>query len=570
MPYSSVCFKLLDDIKREVEAMTRYMKIEYGIIWCGSVWDVCVWNNEFSSTGFDHKPVKVGLLTDHDWSSGNLHGSEYDELVSLHHSFSCELMRYISQEMDMRRHNLAYQSTSSAYNSYSSKFSSYWCDINNASCRRNNYYKFYGVPTTGGQKNANLPFPDQHVKTQTFIHADIHFTYQFLEQLYYIKNGLLHSRMEEKLVFKPIVIDVKKSTKQKHMFTSNYNTGGVIVMDMFTQESCDPSWFDDYLWETIQSYLMQCFRKNKKQKDKARTGKAPNLNFGCQASGSDAKGAYMHKCDTRIENQGSIRVPCRYKEIRKDKKLQTDQKIHHVIHDIGTFLNESVYPNIFGQQKYDEYLKRSVQVWRCCFVANEETVSPPFEYVDDMHSTVCLGSSRITAPHKDKYNATLGQGSPPDAHVSMRDHEDVGLLVHIHMRNGIQPILVVQRKGTLTLSHLADCIHACVHVETYNKFIQTRKFKEVPKPTWLDCKTENDERIMLEWVLQWQFFSFHNRNQMFQLADEIESYHTVQHVGGRKPTYKKYGLDEKNKDLRKKRIKFNSNEKVIFEKMKFK
>ena len=49
---------------------------------------------------FDHKPVKVALLTDHDWYSESLNGSEYDELVSLHHNFSCELMRYISQEME--------------------------------------------------------------------------------------------------------------------------------------------------------------------------------------------------------------------------------------------------------------------------------------------------------------------------------------------------------------------------------------------------------------------------------------------------------------------------------------
>ena len=75
---------------------------------------------------------------------------------------------------------------------------------------------------------------------------------------------------------------------------------------------------------------------------------------------------------------------------------------------------------------------------------------------------------------------------------------------------------------------------------------------------------------MLEWVLQWQFFSFHNRNQMFQLADEIESYHTVQHIGGRKPTYKQYGSDAKNKDLRKERRNFTSDEKEIFEKMNFK
>ena len=133
-------------------------------------------------------------------------------------------------------------------------------------------------------------------------------------------------------------------------------------------------------------------------------------------------------------------------------------------------------PTLLENKNMSEYLKRSVQVQRCCFVANEKTNSPPLQYIDDMHSTECLGSSRITAPHKDKYNATLGQGSPPDAHVSMRDHEDVALLVHVHMRNGIQPILVVQRKGTLTLSHFADCVHACVHVETYNKFIQTRKF----------------------------------------------------------------------------------------------
>jgi len=171
----------------------------------------------------------------------------------------------------------------------------------------------------------------------------------------------------------------------------------------------------------------------------------------------------------------------------------------------------------------------------CC---KGKKVSPPLEYVDEMHSTMCLGSSKITIPHKDKYNATLSQGSPPDAHVSMRDHDDVALLVHTHMRNGIHPILVVQRKGTLTLSHLADCVHACVHIETYKNFIQTMQFKDVPKPAWLESKTDDDDRHMLEWVLQCQFFSFHNRNQMFQLADEIESYHTVQHIGGKKPTYK--------------------------------